>query len=725
MMFAWWGRRVVSARWWVLTLSAVVVLIGAAWGSGVFGLLSGGGFDDPASESSRAYTRITAELGRQDQDVIVLYTDPHATADQPEFAEPVRAVVARLRQRSEVVTVTSWYDTPAPALVSNDRHETYLAIRLRGASPDAQLSSLKAVTADLTAADPVRTVVGGPIGFLHDANVQIETDVVKAEVLSMPILLLLMILIFRGLVAAATPLLVGIIAILGAFTVTRLLTSVTDISVFAANVITMLGLGMAIDYSLFVVSRFREELAAGHSTAEAVARTIATAGRTVVVSGLTVALALSSLLLFPMDFLKSMGYGGMAAVLVAMVAALTALPALLAVLGPRINALRVPLGRRRSASAMADASEGGWARLARSVMRRPVLYVVGVAVVLVAIAAPFLRVTFGGFDERVLPVGTASRTVAQHIADDFPGGGVTPILALVSGADAAAAHAYADQVAAVPGVTESRITANQGSSSLITIGYTGEATSAHARDIVTRVRALPAPSGARVLVGGRTAAVVDQLRSLSSRLPWMALYVGMTTFLLLFLAFGSVVLPIKAIVMNTVSIGASFGVVVWVFQDGHLAGSLGFTSTGFLEPTNLILMLAVLFGLSTDYEVFLLSRVREEWDRTGHNRDAVANGLQRTGGIITAAALLLIVVIGGFATGGAATIKLLGIGTVVAVAVDAALVRALLVPATMRLLGRWNWWAPGPLARVYRRYGLRESEASAVEEVAARTPSLV
>jgi len=414
-----------------------------------------------------------------------------------------------------------------------------------------------------------------------------------------------------------------------------------------------------------------------------------------------------------MDFLKSMGYGGMAAVLVAMLAALTALPALLAVLGPRINALRIPFPRRRRSAA---AGEGGWARLARSVMRRPVLYLVAVTVVLLAMAAPFLRASFGGFDERVLPEGTPSRTVAQRIANDFHGGSVAPIVALVSGATPQAAQAFAGQVATLPNVTGAQVTVstrhhgpNQGTSSLVSITYVGEPTSEEARHVVEAVRALPAPAGAEVLVGGRPAADLDQIDSLGSRLGWMACYVGVVTFLLLFLAFGSVVLPLKAIVMNIISIGASFGVVVWVFQDGHFADWLGFTSTGFLEPTNLILMLAILFGLSTDYEVFLLSRVREEWDRTGDNTEAVTVGLQRTGGIITAAALLLIIVIGGFATGGAATIKMLGVGTVVAVAVDAALVRTLLVPATMRLLGRWNWWAPGPLAKVYRRYGLRES----------------
>jgi RND superfamily putative drug exporter len=705
-------------RWWVLAATAALVVIGGVWGTGVFGALSGGGFDDPASPSSQAAARITQELGRQGQDVIALYSDPDATVEQPAFREPVERVLATLANRPEVSTSRSFYSTPLPALVSTDRHSTYVVVQLRDGDETAKLADLEAIRPLLVAGGAVHTEVGGIIGFLADANKQIESDIVRAEVLSLPILLVLMILIFRGLVAATMPLVVGVVAILGAFTVTRLLTNLTEISVFAANVITMLGLGMAIDYALFVVSRFREELAAGHDTATAIQRTVATAGRTVMVSGLTVALALSSLLLFPMDFLKSMGYGGMAAVLVAMLAALTALPAVLAVLGPRINALRVPLPRWRRGSEAAGVGaaverEGGWARLARSVMRRPVLYVVGVAVVLLALGTPFLRASFGGFDERVLPTGTASRTVSERIASEFPGGSVAPILALVSGADPAEAQAFAGRLAALPDVTGATVTANRGSSSLVAVSYDGESSSTQARDVVQAVRGVPAPAGAQVLVGGRPAADLDQIDSLVDRLPLMGVYVGVVTFLLLFFAFGSVVLPVKAIVMNIISIGASFGVVVWIFQDGHLADALGFTPTGFLEPTNLILMLAILFGLSTDYEVFLLSRIREEWDRTGHNTEAVTAGLQRTGGIITAAALLLIIVIGGFATGGAATIKMLGIGTVVAVAVDAALVRTLLVPATMRLLGRWNWWAPGPLAKVYRRFGLKETPTGA------------
>nr|BFE68523.1 hypothetical protein GCM10020092_018240 [Actinoplanes digitatis] len=420
------------------------------------------------------------------------------------------------------------------------------------------------------------------------------------------------------------------------------------------------------------------------------------------VSGLTIVLALSSLLIFPQPFLGGMAIGGMAAVLVAMIAALTVLPTALSLLGHRIDRLRIPLPRRSRPGA-------GWARLAHSVMRRPAPYVIGVLIVLAAFAAPFLRVEFGGFDERVLPADTTARIVGERLSTDFPGGGENPINVLVTGGPA---EALAGQIAALPNVTGAAVTAERGGSSLITVTYPGTLSRGESRDIVSDIRELTPPSGTEVLVGGRTAIDLDLLESLADRLPWMALIMALATILLLFLAFGSVLLPIKAVLMNLVSIGASFGVVVWIFQDGHLEGPLAFESTGYIEPSNMILVLAVLFGLATDYEVFLLSRVREEWDRTGDNPVAVASGLQHTGGIITAAALLLITVVVGFATGGVTVIKTIGIGMIVAIIVDATLVRALLVPATMRLLGRWNWWAPGLLGRFYTRYGIHESEPS-------------
>jgi uncharacterized membrane protein YdfJ with MMPL/SSD domain len=695
-MFRWWGRAVVRLRWWVVAAAVALVVAGATWGAGVFGALSGGGYDDPGSESNRAMRAIAEQLGKRDPDVLVLWSGDSVTVDDPGVRSAITAAVTAIRARPEVKSVSSYLDGRSPALVSNDRRSTYAAVYLADGDADAKMAAWEALEPHIGAAG-LRAEAGGAVPFTQQANQQTEQDITRAETFSLPILLLLLILIFRGVVAALSPLMIGGIAILGAFVAVRALTYVTDISVFAINVITLLGLGMAVDYSLFVVSRFREELAAGRDVPAAIRVTVATAGRTVAVSGLTIVLALSSLLIFPQAFLGGMAIGGMAAVLIAMLAALTVLPAALALLGHRIDRLRIPLPRRRDRAT----GGGGWARLAHSVMRRPVLYVVGVLAVLVLFAAPFTRVQFGGFDERVMPADTSARVVSEAIRADFPGGDVSPISVYVPSGDASR---LAGRIATLPGVTAARA----GGPSLVTVTTSAAPTTDEAREVVRGIRALDPDA----LVTGRAAVDQDLLESLSARLPWMALIMAVATMLLLFLAFGSVLLPIKAVLMNVVSIAASFGVVVWIFQEGHFEDQLRFQSTGFIEPSNLILVLAVLFGLATDYEVFLLSRVREEWDRTGDNTTAVATGLQHTGRIITAAALLLIVVVGGFATGGVSVVKMIGVGMIVAIIVDATLVRALLVPATMRLLGRWNWWAPGPLARVYGRFGIHETEAS-------------
>ena len=694
-MFAWWGRTVVRARWGVVAAGLVLAVVGGVWGTGVFGELKGAGFDDPGSESNRARTRIAEEVGQRPTDVLVIWSSASATVDDPAFRQAVTDVLGKVRQRSGVASALSYYDTGSDAFVSTDRRATYAVVALN----EPVLDQFTALRPDLDAAG-LTTEVSGPAAVGDAVGSQVSADIARAESFSMPILLILLFVVFGSLVAAGMPLLVGGLAILGAFTVTRLLSLFTDVSVFALNVITLIGLGMAIDYALFVVSRFREELAAGRDTAAAVERTVDTAGRTVVVSGLTVALALAGLLLFPQMFLRSMAYGGMAAVLVAMLVSVTVLPAVLALLGPRVNRLRLPFSLPSGGS--------GWARLAHGVMRRPGLVIVATVGLLVLLAVPFVRAEFGVADERVLPAGAGPRVAAERLAAEFPQADTTPVQVLVSGAGPSAAAAFVEQIRALNGVTSTTVTATRGDSTAIAVGFDGPPTGDTARAVVDEIRALSPPAGAEVLVGGTTAELTDLLDSLGSRLPWMALLVAVSTFVLLFLAFGSIVLPLKAILMNVVSIGAAFGAVVWAFQDGHLAGLLGFTSTGDLEATQLILMLAVLFGLSTDYEVFLLSRVREEWDRTGDNTAAVAGGLQRTGGIITAAALLLIIVIGGFTTGDVLFIKMIGFGMIVALAVDATIVRALLVPATMKLLGRANWWLPRPLAVLYRRFGIRE-----------------
>ncbi|WP_336031095.1 MMPL family transporter [Geodermatophilus sp. FMUSA9-8] len=720
-MFEALGRVVYRRRRLVLALSALAVVVAAVWGTGVFGRLTGGGFDDPGSESSRAAALADSELGRDAADVVVLYRSDDLTVDDPAYAEAVTGSLAAL-PAGLVERTTTWFDGGAPPLVSDDRRSTYAVLTLAG-DADARTEAMEAIEDDL-AAPGLEVSVGGTATVERDINDRVSADIARAEMISLPVLAVLLVVVFGSLAAASLPLAIGVTAILGAFTALRVVSLFTEVSVFAVNIVTILGLGLAIDYGLFVVSRFREEVRRQASVEEALARTMATAGRTVAVSGVTVALSLAGLVVFPQVFLRSMGFGGVAAVLVAMLAALTLLPALLAVLGPRVDALALPWHRRAVATVP---GRGWWERVARGVMRRPVLVTVAVVGLLVVLALPFLRVQFGAIDVRVLPAGTESRVVAETIDEDFPTSPSGPVTAVVSLADpvdspagAAALESYVADVAALPQVEGATVTGAEGTTARVSVAYAGDPVDADARALVGDVRGVPAPPGGEVLVGGESAVMTDLLDSLGSLLPWMALLVVGTTFVLLFLAFGSVVLPVKAVLMNVLSLGASFGALVWIFQDGHLSGPLGFTPTGFIEATQPILVLAIVFGLSMDYEVFLMSRIREQYDLTGDNTAAVATGLQRTGGIITSAALLLLVVIGAFSTSGITFIKMIGVAMAIAIVVDATVVRTLLVPATMRLLGRANWWAPGPLGRLYARYGITESDGEEPPAPAAR-----
>ncbi len=713
-----WGRAAVARRRLIVGMALLVALVGAAWGTGVFGKLVTGGFEDPGSQSARANAQLARTFGGASPDVLALYSSPTATVLRPSFRDPVEATARRLRALPQVASVASTYDG-APGLVSRDGHATYLVIRLKALDDGGKRAQYDAIKSQL-GAPGLTTEIGGSIAAGDRIDVLTKADVTRGEMIAIPIVLVLLILIFGGVVAASMPLLIGILAILGAFTVTRAITLVADVSTFAANAITLLGLGMAIDYSLLVINRFREELRSGRPTDQAVARTLASAGRTVLVSGLLVATSLASLLIFPEVFLRSMALGGMAAVLVAMVSALTVLPAVLAMLGPRINSLRVRIPwRRRSA---APTGPGAWARLARNVMRRPTRYVAATLLVLAVLAAPLLHVRFGSVDERILPQGNPARTVAERVSTEFADSAPSPILVLLQDATFAQVDDIRTLIGALPDVTGAQVSAQRGNATLISAGYTGGYAGSHAQHAVSQIRSLTPPDGTRLLVGGDPATIRDEMASLSDRLPWMLALMALVTFGVLLLAFGSILLPIKAVLTNVVSIAATFGALVWTFQDGHLAGLLGFTSTGNLEPTVLILVLAELFGLATDYEVFLLSRVREQWDATGDNTASVATGLQRTGRIITAAAALLIVVAAGFATGQIVVTKLIGIGMAAGIFLDATLIRALLVPATMRLLGRWNWWAPGPLARAHTRIGL---EATPTEPPRDPQPALI
>jgi uncharacterized membrane protein YdfJ with MMPL/SSD domain len=716
-----WGAFVARQARAVLALSVALVVAAAVYGFGVFGALSDGGFEDPQAESSRAASAVLESFPESSADLVVVYSSDDLTVADPAFAAAVDDTLGSI-DPDAVLSQVTWFDTQSPDLVSADQHATRVILTLAGEDLEEKVASYDAIRDDLEAASStgLTTHVAGQYVVFEDVNGQVSEDIARAESISLPIVLLLSLIIFGSAIAALMPTMVGLVAVVGAFAVVRLITNLTDVSVFSINVITLLGMGLAIDYALFVVNRFREELGKRPTTdrvdvAVAIERTMASAGRTVLFSGVIVAASLSSLLVFQQPFLRSMGYGGMAAVLVAMVASLTVLPAVLTLLGRRLEWGTMPWRRRRLARAAAEGTDlddghGAWARIARSVMKRPVAYLVGITAVLLLIGSPILGAQWGSVDERILPADSPSRVAADVVADEF-GGDVASAEVVVTGGSATSVQSYADDLSAVPGVLGVQPVGSADDRTLLRVSWTGVSQSQASQDLVHELRDVPVPSGADVLVGGPSAATVDLVDSVFDRLPVMALMVAAIMLVLLFLAFGSVVLPLKAIVMATISIAASFGVVTWIFQDGHLSGLLGFDSPGYLDVTEPILMLAILFGLSMDYEVFLLSRVREEWDRTGDNTAAVAVGMQRTGRIITSAALLLAVVIGGFATSGIVFIKMIGVGMLVAVLLDATVVRALLVPATMRLLGRANWWAPGPLARWWERHGHRETLA--------------
>src|SRR5271157_2993576 len=624
-MFEAWGRALYRRRRLTLGLTLVLVGIAAVWGTGVFGKLSSGdNFTPPASQSQREANQADQVFGRNDADVVVLYRSASMTVSDPGYRQAVTAALGGL-PRADVARVTTYWSTGSPSLVSADRRATYAVLQLTGADDAARHTTYDAIKTELTpaslAASGVTASVGGNVPMEVAIKNEVTADIAKAEGFSMPVLLILLLVIFGSLAAASLPVAIGGVAILGSFTVLRLRTMATTVSIYSVNITTILGLGLGIDYGLFMVTRFREELHRQPTVEQAVARTVATAGRTVAVSGVTVAVALTSLMLFPEDFLRSMGYGGVATVAVDMLAALTVLPALLAVLGHRVNALRIRrLVQYPTGGPVRDETSGGWYRLAHSVMRRPAVYATVIVIGLLALGAPFLRISWGGTDARTLPAASTIRQVSQTLASDFPVNSTAPIEALVtlprtSGA-ATALDAYLHRIDAIPGVTGAQVTGSRGAGGTggdvppgenivrVDIGYAPATVSSAARHIVTQIRDTSPPPGATVLVGGTTAGLVDELASLGATLPWMALLVGVSTFVLLFLAFGSVVLPVKAIVMNVLSLSATFGVVVWIFQWGHLSGLLRFTPTGSIDPTMPILMLAIIFGLSMDYEVF-------------------------------------------------------------------------------------------------------------------------
>jgi uncharacterized membrane protein YdfJ with MMPL/SSD domain len=688
----------------ILIVAGLFFLVAGFLGGPVAGQLSAEDedFQDPGAQNIVASERLAAAAGsREDTGLVALISPGGDVRSDPAARANVRTIERTIEADPGVVGARSYLDARNQAFVSRDGRQTVVLAAFTGDELDATHRLRQKLNRQ-----GVR--IGGPDVVGPEIGDQVSSDLARAELMAFPLLFLLSLWVFRSLVAAFLPPLVGALSIVTTFLLMRVVDSeVTSLSIYALNLVTGIGLGLAIDYSLFMVSRYREELAGGMNAPAAIVRTLQTAGRTVFFSSLTVAAALATLLVFPLRFLYSMGIGGLIVALVAMLVSLTVLPAVLVALGPRVNAGAPRFLRRAADSAARPATTGGWYRLAQWVMRRPGAVAVVTAGGLLVVGLPFLRIAFVPADYKMLPQGSEARQVAATIDRDFRAFAADPIqvVARATPAQDTQVARYVDALRDVPGAgAVSAPRRLNRDTVLIDVLPPGDALSKRNREVVRDVRALPAP--VPTAVGGAAARFIDQQNTLGDYMPFALALLASTTVVLLFLMTGSVVLPLKALVMNALTLSATFGLLVLVFQDGRLEGPLDFVSAGGVEATQPLLLFAIAFGLATDYGVFLLSRIKEAHDRGLENRDAVAFGVERTGRIVTAAALLFCVAIGAFATSGILFIKLLGLGTALAVAIDATIIRALLVPALMALLGKWNWWAPAPLRRLHSRIGL-------------------
>jgi uncharacterized membrane protein YdfJ with MMPL/SSD domain len=692
------GRRVVI-------LAVLAALAAGVVGGSVADRLDPYNADDPASESYRAEQLLERSGAEPTVDVVALVETEADVRSGPGRAR-VERVAAELRGDPDVATVTTFEDG-GRALISRDGTATYVTASLTAEADESDAADR--LLESFEGRDGV-TLGGGSIAN-RQANEQVSEDLARAELLAFPILFVLSFLFFRSLVSALLPLLVGGLAIVLTFFALRLASELGTVSVFALNLVTGLGLGLAIDSSLFIVSRYREEIAKHGPGREALRRTVGTAGRSVLFSSLTVAAAMASLLVFPQNFLYSMGLGGVIVALIAGAVALIVLPAVLALLGARVNSLAPKRLQRAVEREARGVQEGFWYRLSRFVQRRPRRVALASAATLVALGIPFLSINFTAVDAQVLPEDASARQVDTAVNTDFPAYRTTTTYLAIESAPDAEVRAYAGRLRGLDGaaqVTEPQ--AVGGGITRIDVVSESGPLAERSQALVEDIRALDPPF--EVAAGGQTAGFVDLEDSVLEHLPIALAIIAVATIVVLFAMTGSVVLPLKAVLMNALTLSATFGMLVFVFQDGRFEDLLGYTSQGALEITQPIFLLAVVFGLSTDYGVYLLSRIKEARDGGASDGDAVAIGLQRTGRIVTAAAVLFCVAIGAFATSEMVFIKELGLGTAFAVLLDATIVRALLVPSLMELLGRWNWWAPRPLRRLHGRIGLSEAEPS-------------
>ncbi|MER5264791.1 MMPL family transporter [Actinosynnema sp. NPDC002837] len=678
------GRFAVRRRRLVLVVAALVAAAAAVVGSGALSALSLSRFEAPGTESLRAAEVLAEEFGTGNPNLTLLVTARGGDVDDPRTADRARALAAELAP--DVRQVESYWDRRSPALRSEDGGQALILAWVPGSATDAR-AAIAGLSERFTRADDVIEVgVGGQDEVFRQVGAQAARDFLRAEAIVVPVVLLLLVLLYRRVSLALTTLGIGLFAMVGTLAALRGLTRFTEVSTFAANITLVMGLALGVDYCLFVIARYREELAGGATVPAAVERAVATAGRTVLFSGLTVAASLAMLVLFPFPFLRSFAYAGVLVVALSVLGALVVLPAALACLKPH------PATERAT---------GFWARTANAVMNRPLLVGGAALALLLLLAAPVLGLRVGLPDDRVLPADASSRVVQEDIRAGF-GQEQTDAIRVIA-KDVQGNDDYAARLGDVPGIVQVDVTTNGYGTTWSAIP-SQEALSGDVPALVQRVRALEPD----YLVGGYPAELADFRDALTDRVPLVVGLILAITFVLLFLMTGSVLLPVKATALNLLSLAVMFGVVVWGFQEGNLAHLLGFTPTGTVEPSIPILMFCIAYGLSMDYEVFMVSRIAEEHARTGDDRAAVTAGIQRSAPLITAAAAILALSFAAYTTGRVMYLQMLGAGLAVAIAVDATLVRAVLVPALMRLAGRANWWAPAWLRRVHLRFGLSE-----------------
>lgn len=736
-MFATLARFTTHRSKLVLYLSGVLLVLAGALGGGVISALSAGGFTDSSTESARTAEVLDGRFGSGAPNLTLLVSDERGVDDPAVGAAGARLTERIAAEDGVEQALSYWTLGKAPALRGEGGDSAMVLVRITGDEDQVQ-KTLERIQPEYDGTvEGLETRVGGVAVANKEITETTADDLLLIEMVTFPVLLVVMLFVFRSVVAALVPLAVAGLTIVSVLLTLRILTLFTDVSVLATNVATGLGLGLAIDYGLILLKRYREELHGGASTDEAIATALRTAGRTVLFSAVTVALALAGLLVFPFYFLRSFAYAGIPTALLAALVSITFLPALLKALGPRIDKGRV-LGRGKEEKPPKPEAERFWYRLATNVMRFPVPVAVAVIGLLLFLGSPFLSLHMSLADDRVLPADTQSRQISDIIREDFsaqesqalnvvlndtPPTGERSIdayvaklstLGNVARVDSEAGSFAAGELLAPPGPGSERFSADN--STYLSVIPKSESLSEEGEKLVKDIRTAEAPYD--VQVGGPAAELVDSLDSMYDKLPAALAIIGVTTFVLLFLFTGSLVLPLKALVLNCLSLSATFGVLVWGFQDGHLEGIVGdFVVTDTITWTVPVLLFCIAFGMSMDYEVFLLSRIKEEWDRSGDNQLAVARGLERTGAMVTAAAGLIAIVWLGFVLSGISYLKAIGLGLAIAVLMDATLVRGALVPAFMRLAGRANWWAPAPLARFHKKFGLREAP-DAVEETA-------